>query len=44
MENLSKGKTQRQVKLEETNNKNEEKKQTGEGEEMMKRREIKNNV
>ena len=36
MENLSKGKTQRQVKLEETDHKNEEKKQTGEGEEMAK--------
>ena len=37
MENLSKGKTQRQVKLEETDHKNEEKKkQTGEGEEMTK--------
>ena len=36
MENLTKGKTQRQVKLEETDHKNEEKKQTGEGEEMAK--------
>ena len=36
MENLSKGKTQRQVKLEETNHKIEEKKQTGEGGEMTK--------
>ena len=31
MENLNKGKTQRQVKLEETDHKNEEKKKTGEG-------------
>ena len=37
MENLNKGKTQRQVKLEETDHKNEEKKQMGEGEEMTKR-------
>ena len=37
MENLSRGKTQWQVKLEETDHKNEEKKQTGEGEEMTKR-------
>ena len=37
MENLNKGKTQRQVKLEETDHKNEEKKKTGEGEEMTKR-------